>query len=190
MNWIELAGTAVALAMDAFAVAMCRGLEMKKLNVKHLFLIAFMFGLFQALMPLIGYWVSFWLKQYIEPVDHWIAFALLAFIGIKMIAEAVKGGDEKKEEEGALHFKMLLLMSFATSIDALVVGITFVATGTDVWVGCAVIGVITFALSALGVLLGNKVGARFSGKAEIFGGAVLILIGLKILLDHLGVLPF
>lgn len=189
MNWIELVGTAVALAMDAFAVAMCRGLEMKKLNVKHLLLIAFMFGLFQALMPLAGYWLSFWLKEYIEPIDHWIAFGLLVFIGVKMIVEAVRGGEEK-QEDGALHFKMLLLMSLATSVDALVVGITFVATGTNVWIGCLTIGAITFAISALGVFLGNKVGNRFSGKAEIFGGVVLVLIGLKILLEHLGVIAF
>lgn len=188
MNWIELSGTGIALAMDAFAVAMCRGLEMKKLNIKHLLLIALTFGFFQALMPLIGYGVSFWLKDVIEPVDHWIAFALLAFIGIKMIIEAVKGGEEKSEE--GLHIKMLLLMAVATSIDALVVGITFVATETNVWLGCGVIGVITFALCAFGVFLGNKVGNKFSDKAEIFGGVVLILIGLKILLEHLGVLPF
>lgn len=188
MNWIELLSTAVALAMDAFAVSMCRGLEMKKLNIRHLFLIAFTFGLFQALMPLIGYGVSFWLKTVIEPVDHWIAFALLSFLGIKMIVEAVKGGEEQAEE--GLHIKMLLLMAVATSIDALVVGITFVATETNIWLGCGVIGAITFAICAVGVLIGNKVGNRFSGKAEIFGGVVLILIGLKILLEHLGVLPF
>lgn len=116
MNWLELGGTAVALAMDAFAVAMCRGLEMKKLNVKHLLLIALMFGLFQALMPLIGWVVSVQFKKYIEPVDHWIAFALLVFIGVKMIAEAFKGDEDKKD---SLNFKMLLLMSLATSIDAL-----------------------------------------------------------------------
>lgn len=188
MNWIELAGTAIALAMDAFAVAMCRGLEMKKLNVKHLFLIALMFGLFQAGMPLIGWAVSVQFKKYIEPVDHWIAFGLLVFIGVKMIVEAFKGGEEENCE--TLNFKMLLLMSVATSIDALVVGITFVATETNVWVGCSVIGAVTFALSALGVLLGNKVGNRFSSKAEVFGGAVLILIGVKIVLEHLGVIAF
>ena len=187
MNWLELGGTAVALAMDAFAVAMCRGLEMKKLNVKHLLLIALMFGLFQALMPLIGWVVSVQFKKYIEPVDHWIAFALLVFIGVKMIAEAFKGDEDKKD---SLNFKMLLLMSLATSIDALVVGITFVATETNVWIGCSVIGAVTFAISAFGVFLGNKVGKRFSSKAEIFGGAVLILIGLKILLEHLGVIAF
>ena len=128
MNWIELAGTAVALAMDAFAVAMCRGLEMKKLNVRHLFLIALMFGLFQTIMPLIGWAVSVQFKKYIEPVDHWIAFGLLVFIGVKMIVEAFKGDEEQNCEK--LNFKMLLLMSVATSIDALVVGITFVATSS------------------------------------------------------------
>ena len=180
MNWIELAGTAVALAMDAFAVAMCRGLEMKKLNVRHLFLI--------AIMPLIGWAVSVQFKKYIEPVDHWIAFGLLVFIGVKMIVEAFKGDEEQNCEK--LNFKMLLLMSVATSIDALVVGITFVATKTNVWIGCSVIGVVTFVLSAFGVLLGNKVGNRFSSKAEVFGGAVLILIGVKIVLEHLGVIAF
>lgn len=188
MNWIELAGTAVALAMDAFAVAMCRGLEMKKLNVRHLFLIALMFGLFQTIMPLIGWAVSVQFKKYIEPVDHWIAFGLLVFIGVKMIVEAFKGDEEQNCEK--LNFKMLLLMSVATSIDALVVGITFVATKTNVWIGCSVIGVVTFVLSAFGVLLGNKVGNRFSSKAEVFGGAVLILIGVKIVLEHLGVIAF
>ena len=187
MGWLELCATAVALAMDAFAVAICRGLEMKKLNVKHLLLIAFMFGLFQALMPFIGWAGSVQFKKYIEPVDHWIAFGLLVFIGVKMIAEAFKGEEEKKD---SLNFKMLLLMSVATSIDALVVGITFVATETNVWTGCSLIGLVTFVISALGVFLGNKVGNRFSNKAEIFGGAVLILIGLKILLEHLGVIAF
>ena len=152
MHWIELLSTAVALAMDAFAVSMCRGLEMKKLNIRHLFLIALTFGLFQAVMPLIGYGVSFWLEEVIEPIDHWVAFALLAFIGVKMIAEALKGGEERREEEG-LHLKMLLLMAIATSIDALVVGVTFVATETNVWLGCGVIGAVTFAVCALGVLL-------------------------------------
>lgn len=189
MHWIELLSTAVALAMDAFAVSMCRGLEMKKLNIRHLFLIALTFGLFQAVMPLIGYGVSFWLEEVIEPIDHWVAFALLAFIGVKMIAEALKGGEERREEE-VLHLKMLLLMAIATSIDALVVGVTFVATETNVWLGCGVIGAVTFAVCALGVFIGNKAGNRFSGKAEIFGGAVLILIGLKILLEHLGVIAF
>lgn len=131
--------------------------------------------------------VSVQFKKYIEPVDHWIAFALLVFIGVKMIAEAFKGDEDKKD---SLNFKMLLLMSLATSIDALVVGITFVATETNVWIGCSVIGAVTFAISAFGVFLGNKVGNRFSSKAEIFGGAVLILIGLKILLEHLGMIAF
>ncbi len=191
MGITELMLTAVALAMDAFAVAICKGLNMKKINHLHAFIIALFFGGFQAIMPFIGWLLGKQFEGYITSFDHWIAFLLLAFIGGKMVLEAIK---EKKEEgcccEYGLDIKELFVLAIATSIDALAVGITFAILKVNILQSVTIIGLITFVLSAFGVLIGNKFGSKYKNKAELFGGIVLVLIGLKILLEHTGILSF
>lgn len=182
--------------MDAFAVSICHGLQMRRrVNVKHLLIIAAFFGGFQALMPAIGYLLGSQFKDYIVTVDHWIAFGLLAFIGGKMIWDVIaeaKEGDEDcpscSDEQERLDVRQIALMAVATSIDALAVGITFAFLEVNLLVAVAVIGITTFALCALGVVVGYKFGARFKNKATLAGGVALILIGTKILLEHLGIL--
>ncbi len=190
MGFVELFLIGVGLSMDAFAVSVCKGLGMKKINGKGMLVIALFFGGFQALMPLIGWALGTRFESYITSVDHWIAFALLAFIGGKMIYEAVAD----KEQEVAVAFKLdlkeLLMLAVATSIDALAVGITFAFLQVNIWSAIALIGCTTFALSAVGVLVGHKFGSKYEKKAEIAGGVILILIGLKILLEHLGIISF
>lgn len=173
--------------MDAFAVSICKGLQMKKITLKNMLLIAVFFGGFQGLMPLIGWFLGIGLEGYIKAVDHWIAFGLLLFIGIKMIIDAKK--DEavplnKKE----LDIKELLVLSVATSIDALAVGITFAFLNVPILKPVTMIGVITASLSAMGVFIGFRFGERYKTKAQIAGGIVLIIIGVKILLEHLGII--
>lgn len=190
MGFVELFLIGVGLAMDAFAVSVCKGLGMKKLDKKGTFLIALFFGGFQALMPLIGWLLGKQFESYITSIDHWIAFVLLAFIGGKMIYEALSD----KEAEVAVTFKIdikeLVMLAVATSIDALAVGITFAFLQVNIWEAVSIIGIVTFVLSAVGVFIGYKFGSKFEKKAEIAGGVILILIGLKILLEHLGVLSF
>ena len=199
MGFIEIFLTGVGLSMDAFAVSICRGLQMRRsVNWKHLLIIAAFFGGFQALMPAIGYLLGSQFKDYIVAIDHWIAFALLAFIGGKMVYDVIcdireeKDGcescscEEKTEER--LDIRQLALMAVATSIDALAVGITFAFLEVNLLLAVAVIGITTFALCALGVVVGHKFGSRFKNKASLAGGIVLILIGAKILLEHLGIL--
>ena len=186
MSFLELLLVAVGLSMDAFAVAVCRGLEMRRIDYRQALLIAVFFGGFQALMPVVGYLLGAGFEHYISAFDHWIAFALLAFIGGKMIWEAVRGGEEEQPQE--LDLKMLLMMAVATSIDALAVGITFAFLGVDIVSSALLIACITFSLSFAGVVVGNRFGNRFERKAQVAGGVVLILIGLKILLEHLGIL--
>ena len=199
MGFIEIFLTGVGLSMDAFAVSICRGLQMRRsVNWKHLLIIAAFFGGFQALMPAIGYLLGSQFKDYIVAIDHWIAFALLAFIGGKMVYDVIcdireqKDGcescscEEKAEER--LDIRQLALMAVATSIDALAVGITFAFLEVNLLLAVAVIGITTFALCALGVVVGHKFGSRFKNKASLAGGIVLILIGAKILLEHLGIL--
>lgn len=191
MQFWELMLIAVSLSMDAFAVSMCRGLEMKRFRWGHAAVIALFFGGFQALMPLIGYFVGRQFEQYIVDWDHWIAFALLAVLGGKMIWDGLK--KEAPEAAGTadrLNVKGLFLMAVATSIDALAVGVTFGFLKTNIWAAISVIGCVTFAVCIFGVLIGNRIGLRFKNGAEILGGAILILMGLKILLEHLGVLSF
>ncbi|MEG1426214.1 MAG: manganese efflux pump MntP family protein [Oscillospiraceae bacterium] len=187
MAILQLILISVGLAMDAFAVSVCRGLKMEKMNYPQAAAIALCFGGFQALMPFLGWAVGIQFEQYITKFDHWIAFLLLAFIGGKMIWEALKGGEEDCcPGNDSLHLKELLLMGIATSIDALAVGITFaLLPDTNIALSVAFIGIITFALSFVGVIIGNKFGSRFKRRAELFGGAVLILIGIKILTEHL-----
>lgn len=191
MGFLELFLIAVGLSADAFSVSVCKGLNMRKLNLKHGYIIALFFGGFQAVMPLIGYLLGTGFSGYIERFDHWIAFVLLAFIGGKMAIEAIceKDGDEA-EKTDVLKMGELTVLAVATSIDALAVGITFAFLKVNILPSVLLIGVTTFALSLGGVLLGNRFGAKYKSKAEIAGGVILILIGLKILLEHLGIISF
>ena len=191
MGVTELILIGIGLSMDAFAVAVCKGLNMRKVNYQQTFIIALFFGGFQAIMPLIGWVLGKQFEQYITSIDHWIAFGLLLLIGGKMIWEVFK----EDEEEGcscacAVKFdlKELFILAIATSIDALAVGITFAFLKLNIWMPISLIGVITFGLSIVGVMIGNKFGERYKSKAELAGGIILILIGLKILLEHLGVM--
>ena len=186
MTLIELFILAVGLSMDAMAVSICKGLSVQKLKPRHALITGLYFGGFQAGMPLIGYFLGRSFQSYIESVDHWIAFVLLALIGANMIKESFGAAEECN---CSFCPKAMLPMAVATSIDALAVGVTF-ALLPDVNITAAVsfIGVITFTLSAVGVYVGNFFGARFKSKAELTGGIVLILMGGKILLEHLGVL--
>ncbi len=187
----EIIFIGVGLSADAFSVAVCKGLNMRKLNLKHGYIIALFFGVFQAVMPLIGYLLGTGFSSYIEAVDHWIAFVLLAFIGGKMAFEAIRDkGDDEEEKSDAINLGELIVMAVATSIDALAVGITFAFLDVKIIPAAAIIGVTTFALSLAGVLIGNKFGAKYKNKAELAGGIILILIGLKILLEHLGIIKF
>ena len=186
MKLFELFLIALGLSMDAFAVAICKGLSVQKLQVKHMVLVGAYFGVFQAVMPLIGYFLGSQFQSYIVSVDHWIAFVLLAIIGLSMIREAVSKDEE--EVNASFDVKTMVLLAVATSIDALAVGVTFAFLNVDIVPAVSFIGIITFALSMIGVKIGNVFGARFKSKAEIFGGIVLILIGGKILLEHLGIL--
>ena len=189
MGILELFITAVALSMDAFAVAMCKGLATPKVRLKHMALAGLWFGGFQGLMPLIGYFLGGTFGKYITAYDHWIAFVLLGFLGGKMIYEAVTAGDEPAN--GSFAVREMFLMAVATSIDALAVGVTF-ALLPDVNIGWAVIfiGALTFAFSAFGVKLGNIFGERFKAKAELAGGVILVCMGIKILMEHLELFPF
>lgn len=190
MGIAEIFLIGIGLSMDAFAVAICRGLKMQKLNVKHTAVIALFFGGFQALMPLIGWFLGKQFEKYITAVDHWIAFALLAFIGGKMIYDSFKKDDDDQGEKDVFNIKEIFVMAIATSIDALAVGITFAFLSVNIWSSISIIGVTTFVLSAIGVLIGHKFGAKYKNKAELAGGVILVLIGLKILLEHLGVINF
>lgn len=196
MGFVELFLIGVGLSMDACAVAICKGLAMKRVNYRHALVIALFFGGFQALMPLVGWALGTQFQQYITPVDHWIAFVLLAFIGGKMLWEAFHddesegSGDDAAEPAGRLDLRELVLMAIATSIDALAVGITFAFLQVDIVPAVALIGATTFALSLAGVVVGNQFGSRFEKPATVVGGVVLILIGVKILLEHLGVVAF
>ena len=187
---MELVLSGVGLSMDAFAVALCKGLSMRRVNYAHAAVIALFFGVFQAVMPLIGWVLGTQFARYITSVDHWIAFALLGYIGGKMIWDALHEAPETAPcaGEGRLDLKELLMLAVATSIDALAVGITFAFLQVSILPAVATIGLITFALSFAGVVVGNRFGTRFQKKAEIAGGVVLVLIGLKILLEHLGLL--
>lgn len=192
MSFQEIFLIGVGLSMDAFAVALCKGLNMKKVNYVHTVIIALFFGGFQAVMPLLGWFLGKNFESYIKSVDHWIAFALLAYIGGKMAYEAIKGDDEDETsaEGDKLDLKELTIMAIATSIDALAVGITFAFLQVSIVSSVTIIGITTFVLSIIGVMIGNRFGMKFKSKAEIAGGIILILIGLKILLEHLGILVF
>ena len=191
MSFFDIFLIGIGLSMDAFAVAVCKGLCMKRINYKHSFVIALFFGGFQALMPLIGYFLGTFFESYITAVDHWIAFALLMYIGGKMLYDTFSSDDEEIvcPVISRLNVKELLLLAIATSIDALAVGITFsFYKDTNIFLNISIIGVTTFVIAAAGVAIGNKFGTRFKKKAEIAGGVILVLIGAKILLEGLGVM--
>lgn len=192
MGVIELLLIGVGLSMDAFAVAICKGLCMKRLDVRQALVIALFFGGFQALMPLVGWALGTQFEQFITPVDHWIAFALLAFIGGKMLWDSFHEDDEGMAcaADGRLDLRELTMLAVATSIDALAVGITFAFLRVDIVLSVGLIGATTFLLSLAGVAVGHRFGARYEKPATIVGGVVLILIGVKILLEHLGVIAF
>ena len=187
MGTLELFILAIGLSMDAFAVAICKGLSVQKVKPSHMVITGAWFGGFQALMPFLGYVLGATFEKYVTKVDHYIAFVLLGAIGANMIKEAFS--DEEDASKCDFGFRTMLVMAIATSIDALAVGITF-ALLPDVKIVPAVafIGVITFTLSAVGVKIGNIFGAKYKSKAEFAGGVILILLGFKILLEHLGVI--
>lgn len=176
---------AVGLSMDAFAVSVCKGLSLGKIKPKHMCIAGAWFGGFQALMPLIGYFLGSFFAEMIEKYDHWVAFVLLAIIGGNMIKESF-GKDEKVDS--SMDVKSMLLLAIATSIDALAVGVTFAFLQVQIVPAVSFIGVITFIFSAVGVKIGSLFGTKYKSKAELFGGIVLVLIGIKILLDGIGVL--
>ena len=184
MGLAELFILAVGLAMDAFAVSICKGLSLGKIKWKHMCIAGAWFGGFQALMPLIGYFLGSFFADMITKYDHWIAFMLLVFIGISMIKEAF--GEE--EIDACMDVKCMFLLAVATSIDALAVGVTFAFMKVNIIAAVLLIGIITFICSAVGVKIGSVFGTKYRAKAEIFGGAVLILIGFKILLEGIGIL--
>lgn len=186
MSLWELFVIAVGLSMDAFAVSICKGLSVRRLKPKHVLIAGLYFGGFQALMPLLGYFLGKQFQSLITSADHWIAFILLGLIGFNMIREA-KNGDEENLND-SMGVKAMLPLAVATSIDALAVGITFAFLQVQIAPAISFIGVTTFLLSAAGVKIGNVFGMKYKAKAELFGGIVLILMGLKILLEHLGIL--
>ena len=183
MNIIELFLIAVGLSMDAFAVSVCKGLAMKRCTWGKAGIVGLYFGAFQALMPLIGWALGIRFQSLITNVDHWIAFILLAVIGANMIKESF--GGEEECPDASFGFKTMLTLAVATSIDALAVGVTFAFLDVSIAPAVTLIGLTTFVCSAVGVKIGNVFGNRFQAKAELFGGAVLIAIGLKILIEHL-----
>ena len=186
MNLYEIILISIGLAMDAFAVSICKGLSMKKINWKSTLIIAIYFGLFQAIMPVFGYLLGSSFSVIVQKLDHWIAFILLAIIGGNMIKESKDDEAEKRNDK--VDFKTMILLAIATSIDALTVGITFAFFEVNIIVSISIIGLITFILSFVGVIIGNKFGDKFQNKAEFTGGVILIFMGLKILLEHLGIL--
>ncbi len=186
MGLIELFLIAVGLSMDAFAVSVCKGLAMPKCTFKKAAIVGLWFGGFQALMPAIGYILGAQFQEAIASIDHWIAFVLLALIGGNMIHEALDNDEE--EADASLDVKPMFLLAVATSIDALAIGITFAFLKVNIIPAVCFIGIVTFIISFAGVKIGNVFGARYKNKAEIVGGIILILLGLKILLEHLGFL--
>ena len=186
MGFVELFLLGVGLSMDAFAVAVCKGLGMHRVNYRHAVIIALFFGAFQGLMPLIGWLLGTQFEGFVTPVDHWIAFVLLGLIGANMVRESREHDDESVSD--SFRFMTMLPLAVATSIDALAVGVTFAFLQVDIVPAVSFIGATTFVLSCIGVKIGHVFGTKYKSRAELFGGIVLILMGLKILLEHLGFL--
>ena len=190
---LDLFLIAVGLSMDAFAVSICKGLAVCRVKIKHMLLAGLWFGVFQALMPLIGYILGSAFESYIKNLDHWIALVLLVFIGGKMLKESFEKEDCCSTTDASFGFATMLVMAIATSIDALAAGISFIAyndtyANFNILIAVSFVGVITFVFSAVGVKLGSVFGAKYKSKAEFAGGVILVLMGIKILLEHLGVL--
>ncbi len=191
MSTFEIVILAIGLSMDAFAVSICKGLATKEVKFKNMLSCGLWFGGFQALMPLIGFLLASLFASYIVSIDHWVAFVLLALIGGNMLKEAFSNKEDDSEKNADFSIKTMFIMAIATSIDALAIGVSLAMAGdVNIWLAILFIGVITMVLSALGVKLGSIFGAKYEKKAQIFGGVILILLGLKILLEHLGFLPF
>lgn len=186
MGILEIFLIGVGLSMDAFAVSVCKGLSMKKLDWKKAIIIALYFGVFQAIMPVIGYLLGTTFESLVTQIDHWIAFILLGIIGANMIKEALEKESENSNDK--VDFKTMIVLAIATSIDALAIGITFAFFKTKLLSSVIIIGIITFILSLIGVKIGNKFGDKYEKKAEFLGGVILILIGVKILIEHLGII--
>ena len=186
MGIIELMILSIGLAMDAFAVSVCKGLSMQKMNWKNAIIIGVYFGFFQAFMPVIGYVLGVNFQDKITNIDHWIAFILLAIIGINMIKEALN--KECETTNDSVKFKDMIILAVATSIDALAVGITFAFLKVNILLAFSLIGIITCILSIIGVKIGNIFGDKYQKKAELLGGVILILLGVKILLEHLNII--
>ena len=187
MSLGELFVLAIALSMDAFAVSICKGLSLKQMSWKKAGIAGLYFGGFQAGMPLIGYFLGVQFADMIESIDHWIAFALLAIIGINMIRES---REESETLNDSFDVKTMFLLAVATSIDALAVGVSFAFLSVDIVPAVSFIGIVTFEFSFVGIKIGNVFGTKYKSKAELTGGIILVLIGLKILLEHLGYFPF
>lgn len=183
MGIIEIILMGVGLAMDAFAVSICKGLSMQKMEWKKAGIIGLYFGGFQAIMPVIGYFLGVGFEDKIKSIDHWIALVLLSIIGINMIREAFS---EEEEADDKIDFKTMVVLAVATSIDALTVGVTFAFLSVNIWLAITAIGIITLVMSMIGVKIGNVFGDKYKSKAEITGGVILILLGIKVLLEHLG----
>lgn len=197
MSLLELFIIAVGLSMDAFAVAVCKGLCLKEINIKKAGIVGLYFGIFQGVMPFIGYILGVQFEDKIKSIDHWIAFILLGIIGINMIQESRKSKCEIAADSitcdytvNPLNFKSMSVLAFATSIDALAVGVTFAFLSVNIVPAVSFIGIITFTLSIIGVKIGNIFGTRYKYKAEFAGGLILILMGTKTLLEHLGMIGF
>ena len=188
MEIYEILLIGIGLAMDAFAVSICKCLSMKKMNWKNAVIIALYFGVFQALMPLIGYFLGMTFESIVTTFDHWVAFALLTLIGGGMIKESFDDEDDKKNDR--VDFKTMVVLAIATSIDALAVGITFAFFDVNIVLAVSIIGIITFIISVLGVKIGNRFGDKYQNKAQLMGGIILVLLGFKILLEHLGIISF
>lgn len=183
MDLFDLIVTGIALSMDAFAVSIGKGLSVQRVKAKHSLICGAWFGGFQALMPLLGFLLASSFAEYIKQYDHWIAFALLFLIGVNMLREAFS--KEEKEADASFSVKTMLLLAVATSIDALATGVSFAVTDTNIWLAVSIIGVTTFLFSAAGVKVGSIFGRKYQSKAEFLGGVILILIGVKILIEHL-----
>ena len=185
MPFWEILFLAVGVSMDAFAVSIGKGLSARRASWREALTVGLWFGGFQALMPVIGYFLGISFADLVTKVDHWIAFGLLLLIGGNMILEAIKDAGESKQEDSSFGFRTMLVLAIATSIDALALGISFAFLGTEIWSSVSVIGVTTFLFSAVGLFIGKKVGERFHKRAQILGGIILIAIGFRILFEHL-----
>lgn len=183
MNIIQILFISIGLAMDAFAISICKGLCIKSLNKKKIIKVSLYFGIFQAIMPIIGYFIGDLFDEILMSIDHWIVFVLLVIIGANTILETLSNKNETLDDD--ITFSSMLLPSLATSIDALAVGFTFAFLKVNIWLSSIVIGIVAFVFTSIGVIIGNKVGNKYENKSKILGGLILIIIAIKILIEHL-----